>query len=181
MWPVHRHRRLVMNRGLGDDMAKKTTSEVPQGLLRQLVPSRRGRWLPVARVRREQPRPQVRIERVEGKVDAAETPIGLVPGPGRSTRTVSTSRTSSSPQALARSTPMSGGRSSPRSTSGSRSSATRCRPSSGPEPTASRPASKPRTLRNSRSSLDRREARITRCCGQMARTRHERHAGDGRR
>ena len=57
-------------------------SKMPQDLLRQLVPSRRGRRLPVARLRRELPRPQVGHRAPRGHAAAVETPIGHVPAPG---------------------------------------------------------------------------------------------------
>ena len=50
------------------------TANLPQDLLRQLVPARRGRPLPVARVRREQPGPEVGVRagqrRRRGRRDA---------------------------------------------------------------------------------------------------------------
>ena len=56
--------------------------QLPARLLRELVPQGRVGQLPVARVRREQPRAGLDLPPLDGEADAVDTPIGRVPAPG---------------------------------------------------------------------------------------------------
>ena len=79
----------------GSRWPRTTTSRSPKIFYVTLVPVVTTTLVPVAGLRREQPRPQVVVDRIEGNVDAVETPIGLVPAPAPSTPTGSTSPRSS--------------------------------------------------------------------------------------
>ena len=57
----------------------KANPDAAPDLPGQLVPPHRRRRLRLARLRRQLPRPEWAIERIEGKADAVETPIGFVP------------------------------------------------------------------------------------------------------
>ena len=65
---------------IGWPSARTPMRHACQDLLRQLVPPRRGWTLPVAGIRREQPRPEVGVRAVAGEAEAIETPIGMLPG-----------------------------------------------------------------------------------------------------
>ena len=128
---------IEMGKG-GDGDAGK----LPEDLLRELVPPRRRRPVPVARVRRELAASSSGSSSgSRARADAVETPIGHVPaadaldiaGPGPRPEPTSRRRCGS--------TPRSGRPRSRRSPSGSRSSATSCPASCGPNSTRSRPAS----------------------------------------
>ena len=131
--------------------------EAAPNLLRQLVPPRRRRRLPVARLRGEQPGPEVGHRAHRGhRRGGRDARSGTSPPRPRSTWTASTSPRRNSRRS-SRSTPPSGGRRSRRSPSGSRSSATSCRLRCGPSWMASRSASaRGRTMSWSRVGPDRR-------------------------
>ena len=61
------------------DMGAKAGRAAAADLLRQLVPQGRRRQVPVAGLRRQLARAGVGLPPLEGKVEADETPIGLVP------------------------------------------------------------------------------------------------------
>ena len=133
---VHRLRRRRLLQPLDLDGQEQRRVQVPEDLLRQLVPSRRGRRLPLAGLRREQPHPQVRhrSRRRHGRGQSRRrsassrrrvpsTPRGSTSAPSSSRRRCGSTSRSGRPRSR-------------RSTSGSRSSATSCRPPSGPSSTA---------------------------------------------
>ena len=79
MLPVLRlpHGRLL--RALARDRRERGRRQAAEDLLRQLVPQGRRRQVPLARLRREQPRAGVDLPPLRGHGRADETPIGHVP------------------------------------------------------------------------------------------------------
>ena len=63
----------------GCEMGKRGGDKMPKHLLRELVPQGRRRQVPVAGLRREQPRPEVGLRALRRHGDAVDTPIGRVP------------------------------------------------------------------------------------------------------
>ena len=138
---LHRLQRRRLLQPLDHHRQGQRRRQAAEDLLRQLVPSRRRRRLPVARLRREQPGPQV------GR--------GAHRGPGRRRRDPDRPRAGAGLPRHRRARPdrrgprgrpggrrrRSGRPRSRRSRSGSRSSATTCRPCSGPSSTGCRPGS----------------------------------------
>ena len=70
-----------------DDRRTRRRGQAAEDLLRQLVPQGRRRQVPVARLRREQPRAGVDLPPLRrATAEGVETPIGIVPGAGRAQR-----------------------------------------------------------------------------------------------